>query len=505
MRHRNRIAAAAILLLLLLLLLWSQRAGIPGPAPGPVPGPPIPEVAPPARPAVESISGSSPPAPVPAPVPVPVPPPAAASGPAAVRLDLVPLPRRDPDPVPDVPAIPKDGVRMGGGPGSMSPSGWTKWKPVPEKGSVTFRGTVVDAAGRPLPGAEVLRLAPEAGGIEGEVVSFQHVRTVATSKEDGAFEAAGMPAKPARLVANWRRSQNRPKGLLLAGVVPVDPAERETVSGIQLAVPVNRDAFGSIAGRVLDDEGNCIPGVRVFAGYQETRPLAGGGFRIGGVAAGEVEVQVQKYGYAPWRRTVDVPAGGEARVEIVLVPNGIGTREVSGRVVDAAGEPVPNVHVWLGGAGELSRDETTDSRGTFRFRRLPDLGDALVSVSVMADPERAGVLPATMGGIQVPSSGLVLTVDRSAMLRILVRDAATKEILPLFNVDLKREKYVGGETRLLSFRSAALFEEDGAWDVPVPAGRLVLFVEAPDHDPVHAAVDVPAGPGPFEVLVEMGR
>jgi len=33
----------------------------------------------------------------------------------------------------------------------------------------------------------------------------------------------------------------------------------------------------------------------------------------------------------------------------------------------------------------------------------------------------------------------------------------------------------------------------------------VLFLEAPGHRPFHAAVDVPAGKGEYEVLVEMQR
>ena len=159
----------------------------------------------------------------------------------------------------------------------------------------------------------------------------------------------------------------------------------------------------------------------------------------------------------------------------------------------------------VGGVEGLSRDAVTDGAGTFRIRRLPDLGERTVSVSVMPDPGKAGVLPATVQGVRLPAAGLVLTVERRVLLRILVRDAATGAVLPLFNASVERERVVGGAPRVVPGRSATRDEEGGAWVVAVPRGRIALFVEAPDHRPVHAAVEIPGGGGPFEVLVEMAR
>jgi hypothetical protein len=268
---------------------------------------------------------------------------------------------------------------------------------------------------------------------------------------------------------------------------------------------VNRDACGAVAGRVLDDEGKPLPGVRVFTGFQEARPDAQGRFRFDGVPAGTVPVTAQRFGYRPWRADVEVPAGGEGRVEIALAPLTDGGNELEGKVVDTDGVPVAGVRVWVGGAADLSRDATTDAQGVFRFRRLPDLGSRRVSVSVMVNPETAGVLPATVQNVPVPSPGLVLTVERSVMLRLVVRDAETEAPLPLFNVSLERERIVDGQPRTVRFRSASAYEEDGTWEAPVPRDRIVLFVEAPDRQPVHGFVLVPAGEGVFEVLVEMSR
>ncbi len=508
MKHRRKIAALAAVLLVLLLALWTREIGE-APPPGP-PEPPsaAPEAEPPRGPAPSPTAPPADPEPL---KPAPLPPSegpgtgAAPAPPAGVRrLDLVLLPKRDPAPAPEIPPVPKDGIRLGGE-GGLGPVGWTKWKPVPKKGTAVLAGVVVDAGGRPLAGAEVLRLAPEAGGVEGDVVSFQHVRTVAVTGHDGAFEARDQPAKPARLVANYRRTMNRPRGLLLAGVVPVDPAENGRVEGLQLAVPVNREDFGAVSGRVTDDEGRPLPGVRVFAGWQEARPEPDGTFRLEAVPAGSLDVTVQKHGWRPWREAVTVVPGEEARIEIALVPSAAGNGVLRGRVQDSEGNRVPGVRVWLGGAPNVSRDATADAEGGFEFRRLPEgPGSKPLSVSVMTDPAKTGILPATVQGVS-PGDVVVVTVERSVMLRVVVRDAESKAPLPLFNVSLERERVVDGRPKTVPFHTATLHEEDGVWEVPVPKGRLVLFVEAPDRQPVHGAVEIPDTLAPVEVLVEMAR
>jgi len=115
------------------------------------------------------------------------------------------------------------------------------------------------------------------------------------------------------------------------------------------------------------------------------------------------------------------------------------------------------------------------------------------------------VFPRSVQDVPVPSRDFEVRVERSIELRVVVIDGETRESLRSFNVELSRESVIDGLATTRPFRSASLYEEDGTWRVPVPVGRLVLFVETPDHRPFHGAVDVPPEPGPLEVLVEMSR
>jgi RNA polymerase sigma-70 factor (ECF subfamily) len=513
MSAKTKAAVAAAVLLLLALAGTAVFRSHDAPAPRV-----------PAREAASAVGaaapGAAPPAPASVPATAPAPavlPDAAAAAPAADsppagagprRLPLEPMPPRDPDPPPRIagapPGVPVDADDDEGEP-PFRIVGWTKWKPVPEKGTATLRGRVIDEAGRPLAGAEVLRIDPKAGGVDGDVVSFEHIRAVATTGPDGTFAATEQPARPARLAANWRAAMSRPRGLLFHALVPVDPREGGTVDGIVLRLPVRRDAYGAVSGRVVDDEGVPVGGADVAAGFHGTRTGPDGRFRLEGVPAGSASLVASRYGYRAWRQSATVPPGQTVEVEAVLPLKGAGACELAGRVVDDAGRPAPGLPVWCGGAMDLSRDAVTDADGRFRFRRLPDLGDERVCVSLMTDPGESEYLPATVQDVRVPTPGLVLTAERTTVLRVLVRDREGGAIQPLFNADVRRETVVDGEAVLVPFRSATLHEEDGAWDLRVPRGRLVLFVEAPDRRPVHAAVTVPSVEGPFEVLFEMDR
>jgi hypothetical protein len=269
---------------------------------------------------------------------------------------------------------------------------------------------------------------------------------------------------------------------------------------------VNRDGYGAIAGRVLDDEGNPVPRVHLACGFQDAWTAADGGFRLEGIPAGAALLWARKFGWNSAKREVVVAPGEEARVEIALPPRDAGSLEVAGRVVDDDGRPVPGAEVWCGGTHDLSRDARTDARGEFRLRRIPaSFSGKTLFVSVLSDDDAAGFLSTTVEGVPVPAPGLVIEVERTTMLHLVVRDGPDGPPLPLFNVEMSRERTVDGETTLVPFRSATLHEEDGTWRVPVPRGRIVLFVEAPDRVPIHAAIEVPSLDGPFEAVFPMAR
>lgn len=521
MTARTRVAAAVALLALGGAALWASSDGPGAAAPGtagdrglPAAAAPLPEEGPPLPPAADSPPPPAPPAAPAAPAAGPASPPAEPApppAPAFVRLPLVPLPPRDPAPAPSVDAVLEGApagrakVRVeGAAGGGFQLRGWSKWAPVPERGTATFRGRVLDAAGRPLAGAEVLRIDPKGGGSDGEVLSFEFVTTVATTGPDGSFEATRQPVRPFRLAANWNRVLHRPRGLELHATVPVDPSEGGVLEGITLRVPADGAARGAVEGVVVDEAGRPLSGCQVMAGFLDAWTKADGRFRFESVPSGEVTVSVRKFAWGKWSRTEVLEAGGVLALRAVLAPESSGGNRLEGRVLDEEGSPVAGVRMWMGGTRDLSRDAVTAGDGSFSFEGLPDLGERTVSVSVMTSPDEPGFLPTTVHGVRVPTAGLEVRVERTARLRVTFRDAATGEPLPLFAYEIRREKVVDGERRLVPFHTGSVHREEGFIETAVPRCRLVFFVEAPDRTPVHAEVVVPSsGEGPFEVVFEL--
>jgi hypothetical protein len=438
--------------------------------------------------------------------------PAAPAAPASafVRLEPTILGPREPDPPPDLGgagigaggavavggAVEGDDDDTGRGAG-FGAVGWTKWKPVKPSGTATLRGRVVDLHGRPLPGAMVWE------SLEGGIVD-----PLGLAGDDGRFEFARKPARPYRLFPEYCGTVRDAAGRIPDGaIVLVEPREGETVRDIVLRVPTDRERFGSIAGRVLDEDGRPAR-VSVGAGLQGAESDADGRFRFPAVPEGEVRVVVDEYGWKPWARTVAVRTGAETEVDVRLAVSRAGTQEIGGVVRDDAGNPVPRATVWCGGPFGVSRSVIADDEGAFLFRRLPTPKEDesfIVSVFDFGPGDDAPFLPRNVEGIVPPARNVVVELERTARLRIVVKDAPSGALLPLFNVALEREMRVDGEARVVRFASATLHEEDGAWEVTVPRTRVVLFVEAPDHVPSHLAVEIPGDGGRFEVVVPMAR
>jgi RNA polymerase sigma-70 factor (ECF subfamily) len=511
---KTKMAIGAAALALVAWFLWDGNGAAPEPAPRPAsetaaatprkrpaPGPQKPEEPAPSATATTAVA------------PAPSPP----SGPS--RLALRMLAPRAADPAPDIPGKrtldangqvvkidsenPTGDIRLGNG--GMAMVGWQKWQDVPEKGSVTLKGRVLDARGEPLAGAEVLRIDPEAGGRDGDVVDFRHIHELGYAARDGAFTFESQPARPYRLAANWHNVMNRPRGLLFAGLVALEPKDGETLSTIELRVPVNASDFGTVSGRVTGADGAPVR-AEVSVGLASVRSGRDGRYVLEGVPVGERQVAADDFDHRAATRTVTVNARSAATADFVLVESRTGPHEIGGVVRDEDGSPVAGIEVWCGGISDVSREGVTAADGSFLFAHLPSPPEGgSYSVALMSDFEKPGFLPATVGDIDPPARNVVVVAQRTVRLTILVRDADTAAVLPLFNVSLERRVVEGGEEKLVPFRSATLYQQDGAWDVAVPRGETVLFVEAPDHKPFHAAVDVPKPSGEYEVVVEMQR
>jgi protocatechuate 3,4-dioxygenase beta subunit len=292
---------------------------------------------------------------------------------------------------------------------------------------------------------EVEKLASISGRItrNGESVDGAQVRAgshSAVSNSDGYYQLAGLPAGTYAIYAESSQTQafsNGPNVTVLGG---------EQKSGVD----INLDLSASIAGTVLDQDGAPVSGVlisfsllrgRDFGtattaedGTFRTTPLAGGG---------EYTYAVRPNSYSRWpydmvdgkRPATLLVKDAQSQLEGVVIRIKRDQYSIHGRVVNAKGEPLPDVAVRLAVSDELrdgSMSSNTDVTGAFTIRELQmgfyvlratsARGDVLVNDIaagstdvVIRIPEPAGIA-GTLEGFRVPPEVFVLRSDRDSSL-----------------------------------------------------------------------------------------
>jgi len=260
----------------------------------------------------------------------------------------------------------------------------------------SVRGAVRDRAGRPVAGAEIW-LDPGWGWVP-------HAYRVATTASDGTFEL--------RDVGGGSRIGARATGY------PPSPTYQVDALGVandrrELVLVLEAEASGSIAGLVVDPDGRPVAGAAVkigprggwssgdFAhrhghGARAAKPVAvicdeDGTFRYpGGLPPGTQPVHASARGWPVWSGTVDVQAGVESELEIVLEP----PATVTGTVVDPTGIAVEGIEVVASEefGGGWHQDELpaprgkSDAGGRFRLECLAP-GDRMLVAQDHQRPE----------------------------------------------------------------------------------------------------------------------
>ena len=352
-----------------------------------------------------------------------------------------------------------------------------------------IRGTVVDAGGAPVAGAEVhvrnhlARVASHWG-----VKSKHASRAAARTQEDGRFLVQGLlpmsgvtrlpgpPGSRRTLPNGWRLRAEKP------GHVPTLSARTEVGPGIATPdITITLPAAGRIDGRVVDGD-RAVPNAWVRWGAADnarslyaapapggptwrTRCDADGRFSIAGVPVARAGLLAVTGAGAP-RFTVEVPAlaAGESHELTVKLPEGA---RVRGRLLDEAGHA-------LGGRRVLFTYEVegrpqrllaqSDERGGFQFAGLPDAhvrGRLLVEV----EPTRAvGIADEVAPGPEVSDYTLrvrrlllrVVDVEGRAVpyCRVTVNADADKPPPPFFLRPRDPEEVINGEVDRLVFQAA---------------------------------------------------
>lgn len=226
-------------------------------------------------------------------------------------------------------------------------------------------GRVVDAAGRPVAGAEVLA----SGWASGEAVP------VLTAGPDGRFVL--------RAVGTHSKIGARAEGYAPSPLHAFTGSEGGTV---EFTIVLDRPGF-ALRGTVLDPQQRPVASAVVQAGREEgrgtitlpdgsraIRPLparahtgADGTFAFASVPAGSVPLAVRAAGLAPWTQDVEVLPGTANVVTVRLQP---GVTLVGG-VRDADGAPVAGASITVGEWRDLGRRRgRSGADGSFRLEGL---------------------------------------------------------------------------------------------------------------------------------------
>jgi hypothetical protein len=116
-----------------------------------------------------------------------------------------------------------------------------------------------------------------------------------------------------------------------------------------------------------------VPGATVYLrgdGIDQTTSAVGGEYWFHDIPEGYYTLSASAPGYQPFTKTLYV--AGRIVIEpytvLTLAPEGFPISSASGRVIDNAGNPLPNVTVSTDPLGYI---EFTDSQGRYRFDYLP--------------------------------------------------------------------------------------------------------------------------------------
>ncbi|MES1245586.1 MAG: carboxypeptidase-like regulatory domain-containing protein, partial [Acidobacteriota bacterium] len=218
--------------------------------------------------------------------------------------------------------------------------------------SLTVR--VVDPEQRPVPDAHISRVKVSA--------SDQSVGTLGITDREGVFRLKGLDEEEAGVLV--QADGFRPT--LVHIPVPADPAAGP--------VEIKLDRGAVLEGRVLDGEGVPLAEASVSVHANPSEPFVGlrsvstdrdGRYRLEGVGPGPYDVIVEAPGMAPrLREAIEIGDGGDHRLDFRF-PTG---SDVSGRVVDAAGRPVPRARLILIPDEGDDFETATRSDGAFAFR-----------------------------------------------------------------------------------------------------------------------------------------
>lgn len=209
-------------------------------------------------------------------------------------------------------------------------------------------------------------------------------------------------------------------GYVSGSVADLSVDEGKALTGVEVKLDRGARITGHVTGA-----GSIVGGVRVHAGGRNSRGTpnavsdANGDYTLDGVAAGEVTVEFNKEGFVAKRKTIEVEAGKDVRLDADLDRG----RELHGRVADKSGQAVGGARVSTSTPGTpYGNSVTTDDSGQFTLSGLED-GHYRVTA------QKNGYVSATLDDVDAAAGQpLTLTLDRGATLTGRVTGLPAEEL-----------------------------------------------------------------------------
>jgi protocatechuate 3,4-dioxygenase beta subunit len=256
--------------------------------------------------------------------------------------------------------------------------------PTPEPLTITLKagrslsGRVTGPAGEPVPQALLLLQEERVLRTSLGEAKTGDARSLGTTDEEGKLRVQGALAPgPAKLQVRAQGYRTKLQSLQVPEDGDVEDLE------------ISLEKGGALEARVLDASGAPVPGARVWV----SRLDAGDWAILSQCKTGtEGRCRMEDLDLEPGRYRLSARAEGHGSAETVLeLGSGAAARdlvlhqgvEVSGRVLDDAGDPVPGADLALQPAGTIAGMGTTltafsSGDGSFRF---PDVGDGTYHLS----------------------------------------------------------------------------------------------------------------------------
>lgn len=224
--------------------------------------------------------------------------------------------------------------------------------------SLTVSGTVYDASGRPAANANVA-VTPAWGMVDNEVTD-----------SDGNYTIRWQDQPGMRNVKYYVIARDTERNL--AGIEPFDSKKTNA--------SVHMEAGLSISGTVQDSSGAPLPHANVnlnimagnYGGMVDQRPTrvdSDGKFTISALPVGQqYNLNITASGYGSANKRVTKIQSQTNSIELTPFKLKVADREISGKVVDKDGKPLPNAWVYIYGNNQPNGNIRSDGDGHFKFK-----------------------------------------------------------------------------------------------------------------------------------------